>query len=487
MIRESIRQHGSSSQWTPHEAPLALPRASIHSEEKQPVPPPRSLVGKLAPTARGPLRISNAVPTRESRNSKAVASNPISETFVHEQRQQYVPPSPSSSEHDYFQLPELGTQKHLHSSQPVDPLSQVSRPIKPPLQSPSSSSTSSEPFPDLKPAITSIPRSKQQSSSTSIFKPSVPLPYPARKDGPHSTEVASIFRKGDSTNNDHTRNHLTSPVGALPPLPSGPPPTSSWLAAPGAPSATKHAAATSGDPPLPPGPPPTTTSVVHGDNPLSSLLSTLVAKGLISSPSTTKQTPVPNINQAEDSEPVKEDPVELKSVMQEVNLIGYEFKPEVMREYHPNVINSLFNEMPDQCQKCGLRFELKDQLESHLEWHESDKPCTSCYEHPLGVSRKWYADSDRWVVGSFGTEVDQQVGPIDSLLEDDGWLEEERSGPMVPADERQILCVLCGDPFGDVYCFDREEWMYRDAVYLDVAGSIDGRIIVHEKCAALSR
>jgi pre-mRNA cleavage complex 2 protein Pcf11 len=484
MIRESIRQHGSSSQWITHEAPLPLPRASIHSEEKQPVPPPRSLVGKLASTARGPLRNSNAVPTRETHNSKVVATNAINEPFVHEQRQRYVPPSPSSSDHDYFQLPELGTQKHLHSSRPVDPLSQLSRPIKPPLQSPSSSSTSSEPFPDIKPSITSIPRSKQHASSTSIFKPSVPLLYPARKDEPHSTEAASIYRKGNSTNNDHMTNHLTGLIGALPPLPSGPP-TSSWLAGPGAESGTKHADATSGDPPLPPGPPPT-SSVVCEDNPLSSLLSTLVAKGLISSPSTTKQTPDPNINQNEDGEPVKEEPLELKSVTQEVNLIGHEFKPDVMREYHPNVIDSLFDEMPHQCQKCGLRFELKDQLESHLEWHESDKPCTSCYEHDLGVSRKWYAYSDKWVLGSFGTEMDQQVGPNDSLLEDDGWLE-ERSGPMVLADERQILCALCGNPFGDVYCFDGEEWMYREAVYLDVACSVEGRIIVHEKCAALSR
>jgi pre-mRNA cleavage complex 2 protein Pcf11 len=486
MIRESIRQHGSSSQWTTHEAPLPLLRTSIHAEEKQLVPPPRSLVGKLAPTARGPLRYSNAVPTRETHNSKTVASNPVNEPFVHEQRQQYVPPSPSSSDHDYFQLPELGMQKHLHGSHSVDPLSQVSRPIKPPLQSPSSSSTSSEPFPDLKPSITSIPRSKQHTSSSSIFKPLVPLPYPARKDEPHSTEAASIYRKGNSTNNDQMTNHLTGLIGALRPLPSGPPPTSSLLSGPGARSGIKNANATSGDPPLPPGPPPT-SSIVREDNPLSSLLSTLVAKGLISSPSTTKQTPDPNINQNEDSEPVKEESLELKSVTEEVNLIGYEFKPEVMREYHPNVINSLFDEMPHQCQKCGLRFELKDQLESHLEWHESDKPCTSCYEHDLGISRKWYSDSDRWVLGSFGTEMDQQVGPVDSLLEDDGWLEEERSGPMVSADERQVLCALCGDPFGDVYCFDREEWMYRDTTCLDAACSVEDRIIVHEKCAALLR
>lgn len=469
MIRESIRQHGTSSQWTPHEAPLAHPRASIHSEEKQPTPPPRSLVGKVAPTARGSLRISNAVPSREIYNSKVGTSNPISDSFVHDQRQQYVPSSPSSSEHDYYQLPELSTQKHLYSSQPVDPFSQVTRPVKPPLQSPSSSSTSSEPFPDLKPGITSIARSKQQASSTSIFKPSVPLPYPARKDGPRS-----INKKGASTNSDHTSNHVPGLVGAQPPLPSGPPPTSSWLAAPGAPSVAKHPNATSGDPPLPSGPPPTS-------NPLSSLLSTLVAKGLISSPSTTKQAPVPKINQTEETEPVKAEPVvELKPVMQEVNLIGYDFKSEVMREYHPNVTNSLYDEMPHQCQKCGLRFELKDQLESHLEWHESDIPCTSRYEHSLGFSRKWYADSEKWVAGSFGTETD-------SLLEEDDWLEEEQAGPMVPADERQILCVLCGDPFGDVFCYDREEWMYRDAVYLDEVCSVERRIIVHDKCAALLR
>ncbi|KAJ4783135.1 Polyadenylation and cleavage factor [Rhynchospora pubera] len=485
LLRESIRQYGSSSQSTPHDAPLPLRRTPIHSEEKQPTVPPRSLVGKVTPTARGPLRVSSVVPTRETHNSKTVAGNPMADSFVHEQRQRYVPSSPSSSEHDYYQLPELGMQKHLHSSQPVEPLSHVTRPIKPPLQSPSSSSTSSEPFPDLKPGITSILQPKQQASSSSIFKPSVPLPYPTRKDG-HSTEVASIYRKGDATKNDPTINHLTGLVSAQPPLPSGPPPTSSWLAAPGAKSSASHPNAASADPPLPPGPPPT-SSFVREDNPLSSLLSTLVAKGLISSPSTTEQTSVSNLNKAEDTQPGKAESVELKPVMQEVNLVGYEFKPEVMREYHPKVIDSLFDDMSHQCQKCGLRFELEDQLESHLEWHESDKPCTSRYETTLGVSRRWYADSGKWVDGSFGTDMDQQNGPTDSLLEEDGWLEEERSVPMVPADETQILCVLCGEPFGDVYCFDTEQWMYRDTVYLDAACNMEGRIIVHDKCVALSR
>ncbi|MCL7024968.1 hypothetical protein MKW94_012197 [Papaver nudicaule] len=299
-----------------------------------------------------------------------------------------------------------------------------------------------------------------------------------------------------------------------PPLPSGPPPT---LSAPSSASmANKHPKRTLVSPPLPPGPPPPvsvqTSNVTNASpNPLSSLLNTLVGKGLISAPAkssklssaqgpsqvphhssliaTRSEVPVSgpasllsHDNVWQPSEPKAERvPIVPQPKMSEIkDLIGFEFKPELLRESHPSVISDLFDDLPHECSICGLRLKLEGGLERHLEWHALRAREASSSNN---VSKKWFLSSADWVSETTGLSSE---------------LEKSKAELDVPADESQCACLLCGELFEDFYSHKKEMWMYKGAVYmivpvLEAEGktwtideSSSGSPIVHASCISPS-
>ncbi|GFP88126.1 polyadenylation and cleavage factor homolog 4 [Phtheirospermum japonicum] len=221
----------------------------------------------------------------------------------------------------------------------------------------------------------------------------------------------------------------------------------------------------------------TPNAVSSTSNPVSSLLSSLVAKGLISSssaksdsllsvspnkipdhpldrvsslPVTGSKPLIPIKDEPSLSEPavivsdgLPESPAKIKS------LIGFEFRPDVVRNLHPDVISDLSSDVPHQCSICGLRLKLQERLDRHMEWHALRVP------EDNNPSRSWYADLVDWV---------DRMGPLEiSGFSDDEILD---CGPMVPADESQCACVLCGELFEDFYSQESDEWMFKGAVYL---------------------
>ncbi|XP_073066722.1 polyadenylation and cleavage factor homolog 4-like isoform X2 [Primulina eburnea] len=258
-------------------------------------------------------------------------------------------------------------------------------------------------------------------------------------------------------------------------------------------------------PPSPPVPPPSSLAGIHPEkpptavkavsDPVSSLLSSLVAKGLISSSNSdslsftspiisdqsldrgpgvpsTSSTPVsfiPGINEKPFSSSIIDKPSPLKSAAEVSddmpqsttkikNLIGFEFRPDVVRKFNPAVVSELSG-LPHQCSICGLGLKCQEQLDRHMDWHvvrDSEQNSSNI------TSRRWYTDSNDWVAG-IGSFHDSDSAT--DLLGGQG--ETTESGDhMVPADENQCVCILCGELFDDFYSQGRDEWMFKGAVYL---------------------
>ncbi|XP_021908530.1 polyadenylation and cleavage factor homolog 4 [Carica papaya] len=367
-----------------------------------------------------------------------------------------------------------------------------------------------------------------------------------------SSLLAAVMKSGILSNNSHTVNIPNQSFkeavrrtgqAVQPPLPSGPPPTVFTSSRPRVASSTLPASGSCDDisassnssqrkldqPLIPSGPPPSSlagsalpqTSEVESKapDPISNLLSSLVAKGLISasksdSPSLMEtQVPTQSQNQSpanSTSSPMQvTTPVSVQSdvplaasSLDEVsviepsakgsanlpqsttkeaeNLIGVQFKPDIVREFHQKVIDGLFDDLPYQCSECGLRLKLKERLDRHLEWHAKKKLGPNVTDRP---SRTWYPNSDDWVAGNLGHLGSDYVGSLDKS---EGTLERE---PMVPADENQYACMLCGELFEDYFSQERNQWMFQGAVYMTIpegdmaVGATDeSTVIVHAKC-----
>ena len=130
------------------------------------------------------------------------------------------------------------------------------------------------------------------------------------------------------------------------------------------------------------------------------------------------------------------------------------------------------DDLPHHCRVCGISLKQEEQFNRHLEWHSTRER----EQNGLTIaSRKWYA---QWYPAELSDFVD-----VDGEKTDRSQLD-----TMVLADENQCLCVLCGELFEDVYCQERNEWMFKGAVYMnnsDNNGEMESRNvgpIIHAKC-----
>ncbi|ESW17243.1 hypothetical protein PHAVU_007G223200 [Phaseolus vulgaris] len=227
-------------------------------------------------------------------------------------------------------------------------------------------------------------------------------------------------------------------------------------------------------------------------NPIANLLSSLVAKGLISAEkeSTTKvpselltrleeesdsittgnslpvasasgsaAVPVPSIK--DDVDDTARTPISLSESTSPgvVNLIGFEFKLDVLREFHSSVISGLFDDLPHHCSICGFRLRFQKQLNRHLEWHATrDRE-----DNGLTKASRWYLKSSDWIFGKAECVSENEADSVDTYGNEADRSQEDAT--VVAADENQCLCVLCGELFEDFYCEESGGWMFKGAVY----------------------
>jgi len=331
-----------------------------------------------------------------------------------------------------------------------------------------------------------------------------------------SNLLAGLIKSGFKPNNPGDLASLRAqplvPSGPLPhTLPSPTVAASSLQNAAGENTILQTQATNTARPPLPPGlPPPPSTQSAEKAAPLSSLLSSLVAKGLISTPATDSSTAVPSqpnessVNATNVTAAAMPLPAQMPSVGKEASnsvssaptnvllpkaveiktgdLIGLEFKPEKLRKYNEHVISSLFGDRSYQCKICGERFSLEEELRSHTTCGGSRASETSF----AGIApKKWYPSKNSCIDGSNEMEDSAEASDVDLSSG-------EVCEFMVPADENQIICALCGEPFDDFYSIEKGDWMYKDTVFLDFpngesscGSNVEGKEqmpIVHVRC-----
>ncbi|KFK24308.1 hypothetical protein AALP_AAs56253U000100, partial [Arabis alpina] len=163
------------------------------------------------------------------------------------------------------------------------------------------------------------------------------------------------------------------------------------------------------------------------------------------------------------------------------------FDPAKLKVRHESVINSLYSDMPRQCSSCGVRFKCQEDHSKHLDWHvrknrmmkEANKTTTRGSQKPK-KSRDWFASTSLWLSAANGGTVEAAKVSFNANGGTQKRKEvEEEEECVVPANENQKMCALCVEPFEEFFSHEADDWMYKDAVYLNNNGSGP---IVHAKC-----
>ncbi|CAH8363257.1 unnamed protein product [Eruca vesicaria subsp. sativa] len=244
-------------------------------------------------------------------------------------------------------------------------------------------------------------------------------------------------------------------------------------------------------------------------DPISSLLSSLVSKGLISASKpelpSLPQCAAPSVSQdhspdhstsssmsvvPSDAQPVvlvkkgpstdlKVAPVETEKTEPE-NLIGLKFRADKIRELHPSVISSLFDDLPHLCTTCGVRLKQLEELDRHMEeLHDKKKLELS---GTASKCRVWFPKADDWIAAKsreLEPEYEEDLSDPENADED---------GPAIVADEKQCACILCGEVFEEYFSQEMDQWMFKGASYLTTPPeeSEANGPIVHAACLTKS-
>ncbi|XP_014513470.1 polyadenylation and cleavage factor homolog 4 isoform X2 [Vigna radiata var. radiata] len=328
-----------------------------------------------------------------------------------------------------------------------------------------------------KPPVSKVPLVRETKSSMSTGNLPTRLGVrPSRTGGPSPATLISSVSTSALPSSLGPSGDNSSALSKMPQRKAGQPPRLSTL-----PSASSNVSSASAQ----------TSDTSNNLNPIANLLSSLVAKGLISAETeSTSKVPSELLNRLEEesdsittgnSLPVASisgsAAVPVPSIKDEVddtartplslsestspgvvNLIGFEFKHDVLREFHSSVISGLFDDLPHHCSICGFRLRFQKQFNRHLEWHATrDRE-----ENGLTKASRWYLKSSDWIVGKAEYVSENEADSVDTYGNE---ADRSQEDAMVVADENQCLCVLCGELFEDFYCEESGEWMFKGAVY----------------------
>lgn len=154
-----------------------------------------------------------------------------------------------------------------------------------------------------------------------------------------------------------------------------------------------------------------------------------------------------------------------------------EFGTPAFKVRNERVIRALYSDQPHQCKADGRRFRSRRALD---EYHDALFERRKRAKERGGTSRQWYVSSAAWLSGV--KQGESEAPSFFQKQKDEADTQLDIDNLMVPADDNQPDCVLCGEPFEVEWSAKEEEWMYKGVVR---DSSLGGKL-VHAKCRSNS-
>ncbi|CAO3584453.1 unnamed protein product [Absidia cylindrospora] len=176
-------------------------------------------------------------------------------------------------------------------------------------------------------------------------------------------------------------------------------------------------------------------------------------------------------------------------------------------------VEALYTRLPLKCKQCGIRYpdtkEGKEKMDGHLDSHFRQNRRMK-ERAKRGLSRSWFVSENDWIHGAEGELTSHQMptfmtdkqqrrygdddgtslqqnmddsrnpGDMNSMDNNPSSIQEKKERlnrahkqledtmVVMPHDDGERKpCPICGESFTDVWNDDEEEWMYKNAIFVD--------------------
>ncbi|KAF2765311.1 hypothetical protein EJ03DRAFT_354969 [Teratosphaeria nubilosa] len=152
-----------------------------------------------------------------------------------------------------------------------------------------------------------------------------------------------------------------------------------------------------------------------------------------------------------------------------------------LKVFRPELVRSLYDDQPNQCNNCGRRFlatdEGRQKKARHLDWHFRTNTRMQDSTITRGQHRKWFVDENTWVKTK---EWDWSTTTAEDTAAVEKARKERERGPQdqfvrAPPGMTANTCSICQEEMGSKFSDDLQDWVFMNAV-------VHGGKICHATC-----
>eukprot|EP00835_Amoeboradix_gromovi_P000828 NODE_31_length_32452_cov_0.352672.p8 type:complete len:336 gc:universal NODE_31_length_32452_cov_0.352672:12803-13810(+) len=141
-------------------------------------------------------------------------------------------------------------------------------------------------------------------------------------------------------------------------------------------------------------------------------------------------------------------------------------KPFQIRDY----INFYFNQIPDKCQQCGMRFIEESRFIPHLDVHY--RANRRKQEMAIQIRRGWWTTIHEWINPVTIEDIQQQENDdANNNSNNNSKTQQEKPKEVkycsVPSNRKEVFCFICTEKFDKFFNDEEEEWMLKNCQLVD--------------------